>query len=78
MPVFVPMSTRGSTAPAVATPGHRPRLLVPGLQLLTRAVAGGAHLLAEPQKSDGVSLSPEAARAIHAAGPGRGEQRRGW
>ena len=42
------LSSRGSLVPAAAAPGHRPRLLVPGLQLVTRAVVGGTHLLAEP------------------------------
>lgn len=35
----------------------------------------GTHLLAEPQESNGVSLSPEAARAVHTAGPGRDKWR---
>ena len=42
---------------------------------MTQAAAGDTDLLAEPQESDGVSLSPEAACAIHTAGPGREEQR---
>lgn len=28
------------------------------------------YLFTEPQESDGVGLSPEAARAVHTAGPG--------
>lgn len=30
----------------------------------------GIYLFTEPQESDGIGLSPEAARAIHTAGPG--------
>ena len=37
----------------------------------------GTHLLAEPQESNGVSLSPEAACAVHTAGPGRDKRRSG-
>lgn len=50
---------QGQHSPAAAAPGHR------------LGTCGGTHLLAEPQEPNGVRLSPEAAGAIHTAGPGR-------